>query len=229
MRLPTGRQQTNHHMSTKEDLIRICSKCGGTRFNTWDRCMDCRNERAKVRAERLKINGGNHTVALWRAFLFATPRCPDCGRLWCDIPLRPDSRYRTVWTKDHIIPVLAGGDDDISNIRPLCYECNFKRHTKPIVNSPRGEKMRKLRYVVKRGQSVGTILTPHMHKGNHYVVSLTRFEKDYIRVKIEKDLPEWVSQGYSVRMSNASVKTHRSSSLIAPSSIDIYETLVPML
>ncbi len=185
--------------------------------------MDCRNERAKVRTERLKRNGGTHTVAQWNGLLSATPRCPDCKRLWREIPLRPDSRYRTVWTKDHIIPVTAGGSDDISNIRPLCYECNFKRHTKSIANSTKAEQMRKLRYVVKRGRSVGTILTPHLHEDNHYVVSLTRFEKDYQRVKDEKDLPEWVSKGYSVRMSNPSVKSHRSSSLIAPASIDIYE------
>lgn len=203
--------------------MRTCTKCGGTRFNAWDRCMDCRNERAKVRSARLKTNGGTHTAAQWRALLAATPRCPDCGRLWHEISLRPDSRYRTVWTKDHIIPVTAGGSDDISNIRPLCYECNFKRHTKPIVTISKAEQMRKLRYVVKRGRSVGTVLTPHLHEDNHYVVSLTRYEKDYQRVKDEKTLPEWVSKGYSVRMSNPSVKSHRSPSLITPGSIEIHE------
>lgn len=185
--------------------------------------MDCRNDRAKVRAERRKKNGGTHTVAQWNALLSATSHCPDCERLWCDIPLRPDSRYRTVWTKDHIIPVILGGSDDISNIRALCYECNFKRHIKPIAISLKAEQMKRLRYIVKRGSSVGTILTPHLHKDNHYVVSLTRFEKDYQRVKDEKDLPEWISKGFSVRMSNSSDKSHSSSSLISPASIDIYE------
>jgi len=83
--------------------------------------------------------------------------------------------------------------------------------------------MKKLRYVVKRGRSVGTILTPHLHEDNHFVVSLTRYEKDYQRVKDEKDLPEWVRKGYSVRMSNPSVKSHRSPSLITPGSIETYE------
>lgn len=185
--------------------------------------MDCRNERAKVRNARLKNNGGKHTAAQWRILLAATPHCPDCGRYWHVISPRPDSRYRTVWTKDHIIPVTAGGNDDISNIRPLCYECNFKRHTKPIVTFSKAEHMRKLRYVVKRGRSVGTILTPHLHEDNHYVVSLTRYEKDYQRVKDEKTLLDWVSKGYSVRMSNTSVKSHRSPSLITPGSIEINE------
>ena len=36
-------------------------------------------------------------------------------------------------------------------------------------------------------------------------------------------LEEWVRKGYSVRMSNQSVKSHRSPSLITPSSIEIRE------
>lgn len=83
--------------------------------------------------------------------------------------------------------------------------------------------MKRLRYVVTRGRHVGAVLTPHLHEDNHYVVSLTRYEKDYERVRDEKALPEWVSKGYSVRMSNPSVNSHRSPSLISPSSIEIYE------
>ena len=83
--------------------------------------------------------------------------------------------------------------------------------------------MRKIRYVVKRGQSIGTILSPHQHKDNHFVVSLTRFEKDYVRIRNEAELLDWVHKGYSVRMSNPDVKSHRSPSLISPSAIEIYE------
>lgn len=82
---------------------------------------------------------------------------------------------------------------------------------------------KKLRYIVRRGGHVGTELTPHLHKDNHYVVSLTRFENDYIRVKNEADLVDWVAKGYSVRMSNPEVKSHRSPSLISPNNIEIYE------
>ena len=120
--------------------IKCCTKCGSTRFNQWDRCMDCRNKRAKIRNFRLKVNGGTHTPSEWKALLAATSNCPDCGRLWRDIQPRPDSRYHSVWTKDHIVPVTQGGSDDISNIRPLCYECNFRRHTKPICNSTGNKK-----------------------------------------------------------------------------------------
>lgn len=185
--------------------------------------MDCRNERAKVRSARLNKNGGKHTVAEWLALLENTPRCPGCERRWSEIPRRPDTRYRKVWTKDHLVPVIHGGRDDISNIRPLCYECNFKRHTKPIATLIGIEKMKKIRYIVKRGQSVGTTLSPHLHADKHFVVSMTRFEKDYVRVDDEADLLKWVAKGYGVRMSNPDVKTHHSPSLISPGSIESYE------
>ncbi len=83
--------------------------------------------------------------------------------------------------------------------------------------------MKKLYCVVKRGRSVGTILTPHLHKDNCFVVSLTRYEKDYMRVKQESDLHEWVAKGYSVRMSNSTAKSHRSPSLISPGSMETRE------
>ncbi len=81
--------------------------------------------------------------------------------------------------------------------------------------------MKILKYVVARGRAAGTVLTPHVHDDGHFVVSLTRFEKDYIRVQSENGLLEWVAKGYSVRMSNPNVRTHRSPSLISPSSLEI--------
>ena len=80
--------------------------------------------------------------------------------------------------------------------------------------------MKKLRATVKRGKAIGTILTPHRHSDGTYVVSMTRFEKDYIRVASEADLPDWIAKGYRVRMSNSSVPNHKSPSLIAPASIE---------
>jgi len=83
--------------------------------------------------------------------------------------------------------------------------------------------MKRLYCVVKRGRSAGTILTPHLHKDNCFVISLTRFGKDYMRVKQESDLHEWVDKGYSVRMSSPTVKSHRSPSLICPGSMETRE------
>ncbi|MDX1216293.1 hypothetical protein GOL99_12185 [Sinorhizobium medicae] len=108
--------------------IKKCTKCGGTRFNSWDRCMDCRNARGKVRQERIKANGGKHTAAEWKALLAASPTCAECNRPWEIIPLRPDPRYKNVWTKGHKIPVYHGGTDDIANVQAECYECNFRKN-----------------------------------------------------------------------------------------------------
>lgn len=83
--------------------------------------------------------------------------------------------------------------------------------------------MKKLRNTVKRGRAIGAMLTPHLHDDNHYVVSRTRFEKDYVRVKNEDELIEWVAKGYSVRMSNPNVKNHRAASLISPGAIEVYD------
>lgn len=42
----------------------------------------------------------------------------------------PDSRFKHTWTKGHIVAVLHDGTNDISNIVPLCYQCNFGGGTK---------------------------------------------------------------------------------------------------
>lgn len=107
---------------------RTCTKCGCQRFNSWDRCMDCRNERAKVRQARIKHNGGSHTKAQWLALLAASPCCAECGRTWSQVPRRPDPRYRHTWTKGHKLPVIKGGSEDISNLQAECYECNFRKN-----------------------------------------------------------------------------------------------------
>lgn len=80
--------------------------------------------------------------------------------------------------------------------------------------------MKKIRCVVRRGRAVGTVLTPHRYQDGHYVVSHTRFKADQIEVFEEATLPDWVSKGYSVRMSG---EASPSPSLIAPASIEIYD------
>jgi hypothetical protein len=107
---------------------KTCTKCGGSRFNSWNRCMDCRNARGKVRSQRINKNGGKHTNAEWEALLADTPRCVVCSRIWSSIPLRPDPRYKFVSTKGHKLPVYHGGTNNISNIQPECYQCNFEKN-----------------------------------------------------------------------------------------------------
>ena len=60
---------------------------------------------------------------------------------------------------------------------------------------------------------------PHKHSDGKYVASMTRFEKDYMRVNTIEELIPYVKKGYSIRMSNQ--RSHRTPSLISPGSIDI--------
>lgn len=76
-----------------------------------------------------------------------------------------------------------------------------------------------LHYVVQRGKAAGTVLYPHVHADGCYVVSPSRFEKDYVRVRSIDEVKEYLSRGYSLRMSNDDDPNHRSPSLISPDSI----------
>jgi hypothetical protein len=117
-------------------MARICSKCGQSLWGKWtsskgvirDYCITCRRLRGKNYNIRLKNATGNHTDKQWKNILSNHDKCPECERFWKDIPLRPDKRYKYVWTKDHIVPLISGGSNDIDNIQPLCYQCNFKKH-----------------------------------------------------------------------------------------------------
>ena len=76
---------------------------------------------------------------------------------------------------------------------------------------------------VRRGANAGTILFPHKHKDGSYVVSKTRFEKDYVKVAQSADLLDWLEKGYRLRMSN------KESGIASPSLIEpgkIYRPVV---
>lgn len=73
-----------------------------------------------IRQARMRINGGRHTTAEWVALCERYGnRCLRCGR-------------KRKLTKDHVIPVLHGGTDDIDNIQPLCGPCNSVKHTQAV-------------------------------------------------------------------------------------------------
>jgi hypothetical protein len=72
-----------------------------------------------------------------------------------------------------------------------------------------------LHALVRRGAAAGAILSPHAHADGCYVVSPSRFKRDYIRVRSIEAVKDHLRRGYSLRMSNSA----RSPSLITPASV----------
>lgn len=74
--------------------------------------------KSKLRRVKERSNGGSITQYEWyqlcKKYDF---KCLSCGK---KKKLEPD----------HIIPVVAGGSGNISNIQPLCRSCNSKKGTK---------------------------------------------------------------------------------------------------
>ncbi len=62
---------------------------------------------------------------------------------------------------------------------------------------------------VSRGPQKGEIVRPQRHEDAMYVVSPTRFEKDYIRVATLEEFARQVRKGLKGRMSSPSVKGPR--------------------
>lgn len=78
-----------------------------------------------------------------------------------------------------------------------------------------------LKACVQRGKEFGVTLRPHRYADGCYVASLSRFERDYVRVDTTEKLIDLWRQGYKIRMSAPDSEHHRSPSLIAPGAIEL--------
>ena len=114
-------------------MPKFCGK-GHNNWSTWTStngkvkkyCKTCRRERAQNYSNRKKEAKGSHTKKEFLTKLAKYDRCPKCNREWEDIPFsKGATKYKI--TEDHIVPLLKGGSDNIENIQPLCYQCNFKK------------------------------------------------------------------------------------------------------
>lgn len=77
-----------------------------------------------TRRARKAANGGKYTAKEWRALCAKYDhRCLCCGEA---------KRL----TPDHVVPIAKGGSNDISNIQPLCLDCNLRKHTQTIDYRP---------------------------------------------------------------------------------------------
>lgn len=77
------------------------------------------------RNKKIVVNGGFHSQKQWEALKAKHNfQCanPECGKREPKIKL----------TRDHVLPLLMGGRNDIENIQPLCLQCNKSKFTQTI-------------------------------------------------------------------------------------------------
>lgn len=106
---------------------RNCSKLFGRKHPLWKGGKKTKKQRAVFNETRREIrklsNGGSHTLEEWenlkKKFSYM---CLCCQKHEPEIKL----------TEDHIVPLTKSGTDNISNIQPLCFSCNSRKHTKII-------------------------------------------------------------------------------------------------
>lgn len=70
---------------------------------------------------------------------------------------------------------------------------------------------------MKSGKNAGAIHTPHKYDDGTFVVSKTRYEKDYIHVASLVEVSAYLDKGYRVRVSNPT--TRKSPSLVLKESV----------
>lgn len=83
------------------------------------RTADDKKRNKNNRAKRMIENGGNHTgIELDESIALFNGECAYCGDEYMEM--------------DHIVPVVKGGNIDISNLVPVCRKCNQSKGSSDI-------------------------------------------------------------------------------------------------
>lgn len=98
----------------------VCRSCTNYQRVAWAHSNPETHARAlKIRADyvtRRKEAAGSHTEAQWEALVASySHRCAYC------------TRSDRALVKEHVMPLSAGGTNDIWNIVPACQSCNARK------------------------------------------------------------------------------------------------------
>lgn len=121
---------TEFQADGKGGLRPECRTCCNYQRVQWAHSTPERNHRAlKMRreyTERRKAAPGGHSEAEWQARLVAYRHsCAYCGRA------------DRAMVREHVVPVSAGGSNDIANIVPACQPCNARKLDRTDFPAPR--------------------------------------------------------------------------------------------
>lgn len=107
---------------SEEFKDKIRKKLSGSNSQRWKGGKKLAVERGRRKRRNLERNAsGWHTFGEWETLKAQYNwSCAGCGRKEPEIKL----------TRDHIIPLIRGGSDNIENVQPLCRSCNSKKGTR---------------------------------------------------------------------------------------------------
>jgi 5-methylcytosine-specific restriction endonuclease McrA len=146
--------QFSFSSAARDGRCRHCGKCRAIFARAWYQ-KDPAHARAVLRASRLRNPSGRRaaqrrykrsergravsTAAMHRRMAGYAPDSFTAGE-WADLCRRANGRCVMCGsvkplTVDHIIPVYAGGSNAITNIQPLCRDCNTKKAASFLVGA----------------------------------------------------------------------------------------------
>lgn len=111
----------------KWSLDRRLRNTGENHWN-WKGGYECVLASNRTARARRKNAEGSHSLQDWQELKSQfNYTCPSCGR----------EEPHIVLTEDHIVPLIKGGTNWISNIQPLCKSCNSSKYTKTVTFRPK--------------------------------------------------------------------------------------------